>query len=364
MITVVVASALRHSQANSNFVAPPTLSCLCLLREPPMSRIVLFFSLVVFANLSTAGLVVDTAEVERAIASGALIWDGRSPTEYAKGHIPGAVNVGKVAEVFLDPNREDPPSPAEAARIFGGAGMDVLKREVIVYTRKGDSFAYYGARMVEYYGGKHAKVYHGGIDDWTAQGKPLDTALVVLQPVALTLTAEGNGTISTARFVARVKAGGAQIVDTRSEKEFVGEDIRAIRGGHVPGAINIPYEENWQDPATGIKLATRQVTQRDGLSLKPRDELVKLYSNLDPSKETLIYCQSGVRASETAAVLRDLGFRDVKVYESSWLGYASTLSAPADNEVFLNVGALNTRVATLQSQVKALEAEVSRLRAP
>jgi len=49
-------------------------------------------------------------------------------------------------------------------------------------------------------------------------------------------------------------------------------------------------------------------------------------SKLDPAKETVVYCQSGVRASETAAVLRDLGFRDVKVYEESWLGYAGHLN--------------------------------------
>ena len=63
-----------------------------------------------------------------------------------------------------------------------------------------------------------------------------------------------------------------------------------------------------------------------------------LYSALDPGKETVVYCQSGVRASETAVVLRELGFSKVKVYEPSWLGYAGVLSAPANNEVFVNVG--------------------------
>ena len=328
-----------------------------------MSRIVTFLFFIAFSTAASADLVVGTADVEKAIASGALVWDARDQADYAKGHLPGAVNIGNVGEVFRDPNREDPPSAAAAARIFGGAGMDILKRDVIVYTRKGDPFAYYGARMVEYYGGKHARVYHGGIDDWTAAGKPVETAAVKLQPVALTLTTEGQGAIDTAQLVARVKSGNAQILDTRTVKEYTGEDIRAIRGGHVPGAINIPYEDNWQDPAAATKLAAKQVSHRDGMSLKPRDELSKLYAKLDPSKETVIYCQSGVRASETAAVLRDLGFKDVKVHESSWLGYAGTLSAPADNEVFLNVGALNGRIGALQSQVKELEAEVARLRA-
>jgi thiosulfate/3-mercaptopyruvate sulfurtransferase len=241
--------------------------------------------------------------------------------------------------------------------------MDILRKEVIVYTRNGDAFAYYGARMVEYYGGKHAKVYHGGIDDWVAAGKPLDKAEVKLPALKLALTEEGRGALGNKELIERVRAGNAQILDTRTVKEYTGEDIRAIRGGHVPGAINIPYEENWRDPAAAGKLASKQVTTRDGMSLKPREELAKLYAKLDPEKETVIYCQSGVRASETAAVLRDLGFRDVKVHEPSWLGYAGVLSAPAEDEVFINVGSLNARIGALQSRVTDLESELKKMHA-
>jgi thiosulfate/3-mercaptopyruvate sulfurtransferase len=77
----------------------------------------------------------------------------------------------------------------------------------------------------------------------------------------------------------------------------------------------------------------------------------------------VVYCQSGVRASQTATVLRQLGFRDVKVYEPSWLGYAGVITAPAENEVFVNVGALNGKIATLESQVRDLEGELEKLRA-
>lgn len=316
------------------------------------------------ASASADGLVVDTAYVEKASRSGAIVWDARAESEYAKGHVPGAVNIGSVGDVFRDPNREDPPSAAAAARIFGGAGMEILGKEVIVYTRKGDPYAYYGARMIEYYGGTHAKVYHGGMDDWAAAGKPVETVATRLEPVSLALDTEGHGALDNKALLERVRSGSAQIVDTRTAKEFTGEDIRAIRGGHVPGAINIPYEANWQDPDAAAKLAAKKVAHRDGMALKPREALARLYARLDPGKETILYCQSGVRASKTAAILRDLGFRDVKVHEPSWLGYAGVLSAPAHSEVFVNVGALNGRIGALQNRVRELEAELARLRAP
>jgi thiosulfate/3-mercaptopyruvate sulfurtransferase len=62
-------------------------------------------------------------------------------------------------------------------------------------------------------------------------------------------------------------------------------------------------------------------------------------------------------------VLRAPGFTDVKVHEPSWLGYAGVLSAPAEDEVFVNVGSLNSRVAALQGKVKELEGEIAKLRA-
>jgi thiosulfate/3-mercaptopyruvate sulfurtransferase len=307
-------------------------------------------------------LVVDTPYVEQALKSGALVWDARNADDYAKGHIPGAVNIGFVGELFRDPNREDPPSAAAASKIFGGAGMDVANKEVIVYTNRGDSFAYYGARMIEYYGGKHAKVYHGGIEDWLAADKRVVKEPTKLAPVALTLPAEGQGAVSTKDVIERARAGNVQLLDVRTAKEFSGEDIRAIRGGHIAGAINIPYEQNWKDPATPAKLAAKQVGNSDGMALKGTEELKALYARLDPAKETIVYCQSGVRASESAVVLRQLGFSKVKVYESSWLGYAGVLSAPAEDEVFVNIGALNGRIGSLQNRVKELEAEVSVLR--
>ena len=68
--------------------------------------------------------------------------------------------------------------------------------------------------------------------------------------------------------------------------------------------------------------------------LASANALKSLYAGLDPNKETVVYCQSGVRAAETAAVLETLGFNKAKVYDASWLGYASRLDAPVERETF------------------------------
>ena len=92
-------------------------------------------------------------------------------------------------------------------------------------------------------------------------------------------------------------------------------------------------------------------------------DLKRLYSRFDPNKETVVYCQSGVRASETAGVLQELGFTKVKIYDSSWLGYGNTLDAPAANVTFFNVGLLNSRLTALQNRLDELEKELAEAKA-
>ena len=159
-------------------------------------------------------------------------------------------------------------------------------------------------------------------------------------------------------MLARLDKAEVQIVDARTRAEFAGQDIRALRGGHIPGAVNIPYEENWLDPETPRKLARREVRDTAGMALKSIEQLARLYAGLDKSKETIVYCQSGVRAAETATVLKDLGFAKVKVYDSSWLGYGSRFDAPAEAVSFFNVGQLNAKLGAMQRRIETLEREL------
>jgi len=298
--------------------------------------------------------IVDTAYVQEAIKRGAIIWDTRGADAYKKGHIPGAVNIGDIGKTLRDDNSEDYIAQDKIEKLLGGAGIDPSK-EIVVYGAKGNPYVYFGSFTVVYFGGKNVHAYHGGVDDWQAAGQAISAEDAKLPSLALHLKADPSVAVSTQDVLKSLKKNNVQIVDVRTQKEYSGEDIRAIRGGHIPGAVNIPYEQNWVDPEAPKKLAKKEVANKNGLSLKPIEELKALYAKLDPDKETIVYCQSGVRASETATVLQSLGYKKVKVYDSSWLGYGNTLSAPATSVSFFNVGAMNGRIAAMENHIEALE---------
>jgi thiosulfate/3-mercaptopyruvate sulfurtransferase len=329
-----------------------------------MKHIILVFLAALWAPLAGAqGVIIDAAGVADALSRNVLVWDVRAPDAYAKGHIPGAVSIGDAPAVLRDANTEDFIAAAQIEKLLGAAGIDPA-REVVIYGSRGGWQPYFGLYTLQYFGGKNVRVYHEGIEDWTGAGKAVAQGASVGKAVALKLVHDNAGkvSISTRDMIALLGKSQVQILDVRTAKEFSGEDIRAIRGGHIPGAVNIPYEDNWVDPETATKLARKQVSSNAGMSLKPVSALKALYAKLDPEKETIVYCQSGARASETAGVLQQLGFKNVKVYDSSWLGYGNTLDAPAENATFFNVGLLNSRLSAMQNRIELLEKELAAAR--
>lgn len=87
-----------------------------------------------------------------------------------------------------------------------------------------------------------------------------------LAPIALKLKTRPELLVDTREVVRRLHDPNVQIVDARTSKEYRGEEIRAIRGGHIPGAIPIHYMENWVDPETPGKLEKKLVANKDGIS--------------------------------------------------------------------------------------------------
>ena len=232
-----------------------------------------------------------------------------------------------------------------------------------MYGAKADPYVYFGLVTLQYFGATNAKVYHGGIEDWKSSGLPVAAEPTRLAPIALKLKTRPELLVDTAEVVKKLRNPNVQIVDARTPREYKGEDIRAIRGGHIPGAVPIHYMENWVDPETQAKLDKKLVANKDGMNLKSREQLKALYAGLSPEKETIVYCQSGIRASETATMLKELGFKKVRVYDSSWLGYGNTLAAPAENVTFFNVGLLQNKMRAMQKRVENLEKELAEARA-
>ena len=326
-------------------------------------KIIRYLVAVIFLSLISLGgavraqssSIVDLEYVKSAQQRGVIIWDVRASNQYLEGHIPGAINVGDIGTVLRDPNREDFIDLAEINSIFNKAGLDINK-EIIVYGSRGNPYAYFGLFTINYFGGKQAKVFHDGIDGWADAGLLIEKTPSILASINVILIPQENLVVTNEQMRSLYNNQSVQVVDARTLNEFKGNDVRAIRGGHIPGAVSIPYEQNWKDPATGSKLAKKEVKTNVGMSLKSKDELNALYSKLDPNKETVVYCQSGVRAAETATVLQNLGYKNVKIYDSSWLGWASHLASPVADETYLNVGMLNARIAAMQNKINELEA--------
>src|SRR5262245_14222097 len=235
------------------------------------------------AALALSPAIVDGDYVAEAITRNAVVWDVRAADAYAKGHIAGAISIGDVAKVLRDENTEDFIATDRIEKILGAAGLDP-NREIIVYGSRGTWNPYFGLYTLRYFGGSNVCVYHEGIEDWAAADRPISRDASQLPPVALKLEINSTVAVTTKEMVARLNNPDLQILDVRTPQEFIGEDIRAIRGRHIPGAINIPYEQNWVDPEILAKLARKQISSN---------------SSLDPSKETIVYCQSGARASQT-----------------------------------------------------------------
>lgn len=326
-------------------------------------RPVFAFALLALAGLAQAQVIVDTAYLQEALKRGVQVWDVRGDKDFATGHVPGALSIGDAATVLRDANAEDFLATEEIARLLGAGGVDPA-RETIVYGARGTWNPYFGRYTLRYFGGSKVTVLHEGFEGWQAAGLPVATGPSKAAPVQLSLKVQPDVAVSTEEVLARLHRPDVQIVDARTPKEYSGADIRALRGGHIPGAVNIPYEMNWTDPETLQKLAQKKVADSRGMSLKNEAELKALYAKLDPAKETVVYCQSGARASETAGVLEQLGFRNVKIYDASWLGYGNRLDAPAANATVFNVGAMNATIGALKARIDALEKELAATKKP
>ncbi len=245
---------------------------------------------------------------------------------YDAGHIPGAAGLNWQTQL-QDRVRRDIPNKKEFSALIGGAGVSP-DDTVILYGDNHNWFAAYGFWLFKIYGHKDVRLMNGGRQKWLSEeDKPLTTTRPSPTPVSYAIAQghpEYRALLPEVMVVSRT--GSQNLVDVRSPDEFTGKIIAppnlpetAQRGGHIPGARNIPW--------------STAVNTRDG-TFKPADELRKIYvedAHVDFKKDTIAYCRIGERSSHTWFVLKYLlGIDNVKNYDGSWTEYGNLIAAPIE----------------------------------
>jgi thiosulfate/3-mercaptopyruvate sulfurtransferase len=240
---------------------------------------------------------------------------GHGRDSYAAAHIPGAVffDINAIADLSTDlPHML--PAPAAFGEAAGSLGL-ARDKTIVVY----DAHGIYSAPRVWWtlraMGYEHVFVLDGGLKKWKAEGRPMETAEPAPAPATVEPAYAAKLVFDLEAVRDVLATGGAQIVDARSAARFRGEaaEPRAgLRSGHMPGALNLPFD---------------QVVNGDG-TLKSAAELAPLFAHVDLSRPIVTTCGSGVTASVLALALARLGRFDVAVYDGSWSEWGARADVP------------------------------------
>lgn len=245
---------------------------------------------------------------------------GRNPrAEYRAGHIPGAVFWDLDALSLQGTTLPHMlPDPATFARQAGrlGIGPDT---GVVVYDGSGNNLS--AARVwweLRLHGHDRVAVLDGGLGKWKVEGRPLEAGVVERLPTRF----EARLRPDMVRSLDQVQAGlggPTQLVDARSPGRFAAtepEPRPGIRGGHIPGARNVPYPE---------------LVSEDG-TLLPADQLRRRFegAGVDLSRPAITSCGSGVSACAVALALTLAGQPDVAVYDGSWTEWGGRDDTPVE----------------------------------
>lgn len=246
------------------------------------------------------------------------------PGVYERGHIPGAVNFAWHTDL-VDPVRRDIASQEAFQALLRKAGIDD-DSTTILYGDTNNWFAAWGAWLFDVYGVGNVKLLDGGRAKWEAEGRALDSR-------ASTPSA-GNVRVKAANqdlraflpdvLAAAEKRSDVQLVDIRSPDEYSGKIFApqgvqelAVRAGHVPGAVNVPWG---------------QAVAADG-TFKSAEELKQLYAavGIDGSKPIITYCRIGERSSHSWFALKKILGYEVRNYDGSWTEYGNAVGVPVTN---------------------------------
>lgn len=245
---------------------------------------------------------------------------------YEIGHIPGAVKIDWVTDLN-DPRTRDYVGREELQRLLRSHGIDD-DTTIVLYGDKNNWWAAYAFWVFRLFGLENLKLMDGGRALWEAEGRPLSTETPVYPEGNITVGERDDSRIRAFRddVFAHVERKGP-LVDVRSPEEFRGERMHmpdypnegALRGGHIPGAKNVPWGMA-VDPETH--------------TFRPADELRAVYQEeqgLSPDDDLVTYCRIGERSAHTwFALTYLLGFPRVRNYDGSWTEWGNLVRAPIE----------------------------------
>lgn len=279
-----------------------------------------------FSNPNLADVIVSTDWLAAHLEDPAVrvIEVSVVPGLYERGHIPGATNFVWHTD-FVDTVRRDIVSADRLQELARAAGIDD-DSTIILYGDNNNWFAAWGAWIFNLYGAEDVRLLDGGRALWEAEGRELSTRVpnhavgsFTAQPAASELRALLPDVLSIVEG-----ERDAVILDIRSPAEFEGTIFApegfqelAIRAGHIPGAVNVPWS---------------QAVGEDG-KLKSVEALRDLYASvgIDGSQPIIVYCRIGERASHTWYVLNQILGYEVSMYDGSWTEWGNTVGVPIAN---------------------------------
>lgn len=255
-------------------------------------------------------VILDANVVVEMDESGVRSLSGRS--QYEQGHIPGAGFADLKGEL-RDGNSElefDPPSPEQFAAAMGALGVGDNSR-VVIYDAYGTAWAARVWWMLRWIGFDNAAVLDGGLQAWTAEGRPLTSSASTEPARQLSIKLRPEVFSDRDEVFAAIDNDAVTIIDAMPEAHYRGEMQMYARTGHVPGAINLP---------------SFNLLDADG-RYKSMDEL-DMMIEAERNKRTITYCGGGISASSDAFILHRLGFKNVAVYSPSMQEWSANPENP------------------------------------
>jgi thiosulfate/3-mercaptopyruvate sulfurtransferase len=264
-------------------------------------------------------LLVTPNELSRELAGERtpLLIDLRPAEVFAAGHLRGAVHLDLFGLSIVD--TDEAPLKAffwmiEHLLASRGVSADV---PVVVYDESSGIRAARAFWFLEYFGHPNTRLLDGGYQAWTREGLNTTTDTVKPRATEWTGTREARRLASWRDVKDRLGKPESIILDTRSDGEYCGTQVRAARGGAVPGAVHLEWTKNLGE---------------DG-AFKPAKELRAMYerAGVTPDREIVTYCQGGYRAAHAYLALRLLGYPRVRNYIGSWKEWGDRVDLPIEH---------------------------------